>query len=325
MSDLHLTDYLFGLVYKYFTTILLFEKLDLDNLDKSFKLTKSFFTKLSFNILFIDCDNLNLKNYINNRVIDTKSNKDIMITIIQNKLLTLLVIDTNHQKVDGMLLFNIIDYWSILYKKNSSIYNDYKLESTNITNIINNYKGNYPVNKMIISTLKEKYPFSDYVIVSILWSYYISKMSTKRKFGHVISNRTPGEKYTIGNFITVIGIELSDSFYESCLLLQNTIKRIKSIKTNKIVNYSSLLLNYCKCDVIFDSWLSFKHITFNDKKNIGIYSNNFKSNSNINIVEYVTTIAIHNDYYYLTHSINDCGDNNHFIEFINEFLYKCFV
>lgn len=150
-------------------------------------------------------------------------------------------------------------------------------------------------------------------------------MTTKQKFGHVISYRTPGEKYTIGNFITVIYVKLSDSFYESCLLLQNTIKNTKSIKINKIVDTPSLILNYCKSDIVFDSWLSFKHITFDDKKNIGIYSNNFKSNSKINIIEHVSTIAIHNDNYYLTHSIDGCGDTNNFIEFINMFLYKCFI
>ena len=47
-----------------------------------------------------------------------------MITIIQNKLLTLLVIDTNHQKVDGMLLYNIIDYVTISTQSNAVDFGD---------------------------------------------------------------------------------------------------------------------------------------------------------------------------------------------------------
>jgi hypothetical protein len=100
MYDLHLTDYLFGFVCKYFTTILLFDKLDSNHLNKSFKITKSFFApKLSLDIKFMDLDNLKLNDYINNRDIDKKNSKDIMITVIQNKHLTFIVIDKLTNKI----------------------------------------------------------------------------------------------------------------------------------------------------------------------------------------------------------------------------------
>jgi hypothetical protein len=187
------------------------------------------------------------------------------------------------------------------------------------------HTGYYPVNKTLISSLKKKYPFSDYIITTTLWSYFISQNTKKKTFGHVVSYRTPDTIYSIGNYNTVQKpLKLCDLFYDSCLLLKNTIKRTKSK-----INYPksiSLILNNKRSDIVFDSWLTYKHIEFDGKKCKGIYSTlheyynmhnaNWVHNANSDNLLYVT---FYDDCYYLSKPINGCNSDN-FATFINTFF-----
>jgi hypothetical protein len=303
----------------YTSMVLLFENLDVNNLNKSFEITTHFFkSKFSFDIIFMDCNSLDLKtfinNYYNNRN-NRKLKKDIIITVIQKEQYYVFFIESHHFKIDGELLFNIIYYWSKLYEKKTQVTYNYNLLTPNI---MCEHTGYYPVNKILISSLKKKYPFSDYVITTTLWSYFISQNTKKKKFGHVVSYRTPDTKYSIGNYVTMQKpLKLCDLFYDSCLLLKNTIKKTKSKIYYKSISFN---LNMKRSDIIFDSWLIYKHIEFDGKKCKGIYSTSHEYNNmhhaNTDNVLYVT---FYDDCYYLSKPINGCNSDN-FVTFINTFF-----
>jgi hypothetical protein len=318
-------DCLYGSNCGYTGMVLLFENLDVNNLNKSFEMITHFFkSKFSFDIIFMDCNSLDLKyfinNYYNNRN-NRKRKRDIIITVIQKEQYYVLFIESHHFKVDGELLFNIIDYWSNLYEKKTQVTYNYNLLTPNI---MCEHTGYYPVNKILISSLKKKYPFSDYVITTTLWSYFISQNTKYKTFGHVISYRTPNTIYSIGNYHTVQKpLKMCDLFYDSCLLLKNTI-----IKTKSKIHYSksiSHLLNCIRSDIIFDSWLTYKHIEFDGKKCKGIYSTLHEYNNmhHTNIMhansDNLFVVTFFDDYYYLSKPINGCNSDN-FATFINTFF-----
>jgi len=318
------SDCICGFLCGYTSMVLLFENLDVNNLNKSFEMTTHFFkSKFSFDIIFMDCNSLDLKyfinNYYNNRN-NRKRKKDIIITVIQKEQYYVLFIESHHFKIDGELLFNIVDYWSKLYEKKTQVTYNYNLLTPNI---MCEHTGYYPVNKILISSLKKKYPFSDYVITTTLWSYFISQNTKNKTFGHVISYRTVDTIYSIGNYCTVQKpLKLCDLFYDSCLLLKNTIKKTKSkIEYPKFI---PMILNNIKSNIVFDSWLTYKHIEFDGKKCKGIYAILHEYNNIHNVQMYsqfdkLLIVTFYDDCYYLSKPINGCNSDN-FVTFINTFL-----
>jgi hypothetical protein len=272
-----LADYMYGAAFHYFTVVLVFPKLDPQALQTSFhKLRQEF--PLSFQLCFVDKYLIqpHRQNY----------SADVIITVIQQNMM---VVDAHHTKIDGTLLVNIFFVWSKLYTSSEKIAISPTLPFTSFSMIPSS----------IIQSLKTKYPFSNYVIACTVWSYYMAR-GTKKKFGHVISFRSNHQKNEIGNFITVGIVQLCDTFYESCASLKEMIQTKKTLQPNRTFEVFQTMLNYWKCDFLFDSWLSFKHVSF-DGTPSGIYHKNFL----VSQTEFLGIVGMHEKNYYLSSLLDE--------------------
>ena len=268
----------------YIRTLLLFDTMDMVKLQASFHIMTDVFKSISFK--------LNLDEI-------TPSNHDVIIAVVQKSLF---VIDTHHSVIDGTLLTTIMDVWGKSYGC-QSVQAPFHVE----------YTGNYPIHKRQILQLKEKYPFSDYVIATTLWSSYLYQMTKKRTFGHIISTRPLEHQYTPGNFITCVQVSYNPSFYDSCVHLTDLIHSVKHQRKTKCALLRCLVAHYISCDFIFDSWLSFKHVKFTTPCK-GIYLTHWEDHP-ITYTHYLSMVGIHEEYYYLTHSMKEC-DSTTFHDFI---------
>jgi hypothetical protein len=111
-----------------------------------------------------------------------------------------------------------------------------------------------------------------------------------------------------GNYIYLLIITIENSILETCQLLSTQIKNIreKNIGKNKLNGIKSILQqitieNILQCNFVFNSWLTYKNISFHNSYCKGIYTElevlPLHHTTNTNFVIY------HNDYYCLSNTL----------------------
>ena len=287
-----ITDYYVGCIVDSFTVILAMDTLNLSSLYQAYLATTNRFSDMTFAFQYVHHE---IGSYLQERkrAVSYMSYM-ISITVVQQDG-TFLIVDADHYKVDGTLLFHILSYWA-------SQYHGPSIPSL----VLPMYTGNYPLSKKKLQTLKQVYPFSDYVLMTTIWSYYLA--STKKVFGHIVSKRNENETYEIGNYITIVPVELHPDFKTSCSSLQQTLHSVKSKTLTRQQLFTRMVTNYVKSDIVFDSWTMFKHLSFS-KQPRGIYRDHLNP-CKVNGLDYVVVIGMHDDTYYLTHAIPGCSQDS---------------
>jgi len=288
-------DYYLGCIVNSFTVILAMDTLNLSSLYQAYLTTTSRFPDMTFTFQYLYHD---VNSYLQERKRTMTGMVPMLpmvsMTVVQNDG-TFLIVDADHSKVDGTLLFHILSYWASQYHGSS------------IPSVLSKYTGNYPLSKKRLQELKQVYPFSDYVLMTTLWSYYFAHIK-KQTFGHIVSKRKEHETYEIGNYITIVSTELYPDFKTSCSSLQHTIQSTKTTPLTRQQLFTRMVTHYVKSDVVFDSWTMFKHLSFSSYPR-GIYRDHFYP-CTANAVDYVLVIGIHDDMYYLTHAIPGCSSDS---------------
>jgi len=291
---MHVLDHLIGTFIHYFTVILLFPLLDTRHLETSLGVVRFLFRPLHITLDIINCDKP--VSSIPKRSRQPTQENPVLITVFQHQCTTF-VIDANHTCVDGTLIYNLLHLWSMAYIGTSYIIEP-KID----------FVGNYPLSRKLVSKVKLTHPFSDYIISTTLWSHYISAKTNIRTFGHVVSFRGVNETYVAGNFCTVVSVELGKTLYESCYILKKATEYDKD-KRNQTTAIIPIIKNYVTCRVIYSSWLNYKHLKFGSSTCKSFYFDSYE-NHKITAAKRINLVCMHNNSYYLSHSIDGCNNDS---------------
>jgi hypothetical protein len=177
---------------------------------------------------------------------------------------------------------------------------------------------NYPISFEIIKKLKKKYNYSDYIITTTLWSLFLYEMNYADTFFHIISCRKKHELDKQGNYFCIEDIKIADDFEVTC-------KNMKSIIENNKINYISKhecvyscvrqFFKMKKKYIFFNSWLTYKHLSFNKNDFLGgVYILPFVHNA-INKTHYV---LINDNSYFLSHTVKNIH-NSDFMSFLSKY------
>jgi len=336
----YIQDDLCDIVYKlvgHYTTIQVFNYLDTNILSISYeKLKKLYkFKEIIFDnkIHYIN----SYKEYIKNN--NNNNSNDISIFILSKQELntTILFIKCNHYKIDGTLLFNILTKWSSIYTKifqqnENKINKTQTPETKNVSHFATlktsqkvffsidkwckTYEPYLPIHPSFFQHIKLKYKFSDYVIITSIWSHYIYIRNKNSIFSHLFNYRPLKCKYKNGNYIYIDIIEISNNIINTCYILTNKVKKIKKLKLNKkiqgiksVINILNLK-NIFTTNILFDSWLMYKHLNFAQNKLNSVYTSQYNYNYNYKLFDKLNLprlcfVTIHNGYYCLSNQIKN--------------------
>jgi len=295
-------DCIIGGLYDYYTVLLVFRRLETRHLIESLDMIRHRFQALTIELIVVTRKHFS-RHFIQHR---TPRTTNMCITLLQDRCTTM-VIDVHHAFMDGTLVQNILSTWSQCYAG-----------GVRAMRPTVNFLGNYSLAYPWFPALKKQYPFSDYIIATTLWSHFIAENTKTRRFGHVVSVRPARDVCTPGNFISVIEFELSESVLVSCQRLHEVIAQEKRTQS-RVSAFLPSAVNLVKCRVIFDSWLSFKHVKFAGAAPYGIYKKNFLT-SNLNVVERIAIVGIHNNSYYMKQGIQGCSEES-FISFMKHHIH----